>query len=129
MMSIDEEHLTKRRGAERVWHAALHSQAGLRSAWREAAFRQEAILSVIMVPSAIWLGRTWMESAILIASCVAVLVVEVLNTGLEVIVDRIGLEWNELSKRAKDLGSAAVFLSLTFCVGLWMTAVWRFFNA
>ena len=65
----------------------------------------------------------------LIAACVAVRVVEVLNTGLEVIVDRIGLEWNELSKRAKDLGSAAVFLSLTLCASLWMTAFWRFFNA
>lgn len=129
LMKIDDQHLTKRRGLERVWHAALHSRAGLRSAWREAAFRQEAILSAVMIPLACWLGKTWMESAILISACVAVLVVEVLNTGLEVIVDRIGLEWNELSKRAKDLGSAAVFLSLMMCASIWMTALWQFFNA
>lgn len=129
MMPNDNQHLTKRRGLERVWHTALHSHAGLRSAWREAAFRQEVILSAVMIPLACWLGETWVESAVLIAACAAVLVVEVLNTGLEVIVDRIGLEWNELSKRAKDLGSAAVFLSLTLCASLWMTAFWRFFNA
>lgn len=114
-----------RRGLNRVWHAAGYSVAGLRAGWQETAFRQEAIASLIMVPLALWLGRTWVETALLACSVVLVMVVELLNTAVETAIDRIGPEWNHLSKRAKDMGSAAVLLSLLMCIGIWGAALYH----
>lgn len=76
-----------------------------------------------MLPLAFWLGRTWVETALLAASVVLVLVVELLNTAVEAAIDRIGPEWHDLSKRAKDMGSAAVLLSLLLCLGIWVAAL------
>ncbi|MEY4978571.1 MAG: Diacylglycerol kinase [Pseudomonadota bacterium] len=112
----------KRRGLSRVWHASLYSLSGLRLGWHEPAFRQELILAVVMLPAAWALGRNWLETVVLIATLVLVLVVELLNTALESVVDRVGLEWHELSKRAKDMGSAAVLLCLLLCAGTWLSA-------
>jgi diacylglycerol kinase (ATP) len=78
---------------------------------------------MIMLPAAFWLGKSWIETTILIIPVVLVLVVELLNTRIEVAIDRIGLEWHEFSKLAKDLGSAAVLLSLLLCVGVWLAAI------
>ena len=114
-----------RRGLNRVLHAAGYSLAGLRAGWGETAFRQEAIASFFLLPAAFWLGRTWVETALLAASVVLVMVVELLNTAVETAIDRIGPEWHDLSKRAKDMGSAAVLLSLLVCAGIWAAALYN----
>ncbi|MBS0454554.1 MAG: diacylglycerol kinase [Proteobacteria bacterium] len=116
-----------RRGLSRVWHAALISLNGLRAAWGEAAFRQEAILAMVLVPLAFWLGRNWLETAALAGSVVLVMIVELLNTAVEAAIDRIGPEWHDLSKRAKDTGSAAVLLALLVAGGIWAAALWHRF--
>lgn len=116
-----------RRGLSRVWHAFGYSLAGLRAGWGETAFRQEAIASVVLLPAAVWLGTTWVETAVLAGTVVLIMIVELLNTGIETAIDRIGPEWHDLSKRAKDMGSAAVLLSLVLCAGTWTLALyWRF---
>ncbi|WP_219219910.1 diacylglycerol kinase [Variovorax boronicumulans] len=117
-----------RTGLRRVWHAALISIDGYRAGWREPAFRQEVVCAVVMLPAAFWVGRSWVESALLIATVVLVLVVELLNSGIEAAIDRIGPEWHSFSKDAKDMGSAAVLLSILLCGGVWLAALWqRFF--
>ena len=118
-----------RRGLSRMWHAAGFSVAGLRAGWNETAFRQEALASLIMVPAAFWLGRNWMETVLLAGTVLLVLIVELLNTGIEAAIDRIGPEWHELSKRAKDMGSAAVLLCLLLCAGTWTLALAGRFGA
>jgi diacylglycerol kinase (ATP) len=115
-----------RTGLDRVIHATGYSMAGLRCAYRgESAFRQELWLALIMAPFAFWLGRSWVEVALLLASLLLVLIVELLNSGIEAAIDRVSLEWHELSKRAKDLASAAVFISLVLCAGIWLAALWQ----
>ncbi len=113
-----------RSGVSRMWHAFGYSVAGLRSGWGETAFRQEALAAIVMVPLAFWVGQTWVETALLAGSVMLVMVVELLNTGIETAIDRIGPEWHDLSKRAKDMGSAAVLLSLVLCVAIWLAAAW-----
>jgi len=114
---------SKHHGLRRVWHAARYSWAGLRAGWQEPAFRQEALLAMVLLPAAVWLGRSWVETVLLIGAVVAVLVVELLNTAIESVVDRVGPEWHALSKRAKDMGSAAVLLTLLLCSGVWVAAL------
>lgn len=111
-----------RTGLNRVLHAAGYSVAGLRAGWGETAFRQEAILAIVLLPLSFWLGRSWVETALLAGSVLIVMIVELLNTGIETAIDRIGPEWHALSKRAKDMGSAAVLLSLLLCGGIWIAA-------
>jgi diacylglycerol kinase (ATP) len=118
----------QRTGLSRLWHALGYSLAGLRAGWGETAFRQEALAALVMLPLAFWLGRTWMEIALLAGSVMLVMVVELLNTGIETAIDRIGPEWHDLSKRAKDMGSAAVLLSLLLCLGVWAAAAWHRFS-
>ncbi len=113
-----------RTGWRRVAHAFGYSLAGLRAGWGETAFRQEAIAAVVMLPAAWWLGTTWVEVAMLAGTVLLVMMVELLNTGIESAIDRIGPEWHDLSKRAKDMGSAAVLLSLLLCGGTWGGALW-----
>mgnify|MGYP006217914285 CR=1 FL=1 len=118
-----------RTGLTRVWHAFGYSVAGLRSGWGETAFRQEALAAIVMIPLAFWLGQTWVETALLAGSVMLVMMVELLNTGIETAIDRIGPEWHDLSKRAKDMGSAAVLLALLLCIGIWAAALYqRFFH-
>ena len=112
-----------RKGLSRVWHATGYSLAGLRAGWGETAFRQEAIASLVLIPAAFWLGQSWVETALMVASVVMVMVVELLNTAVETAIDRVGPEWHDLSKRAKDMGSAAVLLSLLVCAGIWTAAL------
>jgi diacylglycerol kinase (ATP) len=115
----------ERRGINRVWHATGYSMAGLRAGWGEIAFRQEALAALVLLPVSFWLGSTWVETALLSGSVIALMVVELLNTAIETAIDRIGPEWHDLSKRAKDMGSAAVLLSLVFCAGVWGTAIFQ----
>jgi diacylglycerol kinase (ATP) len=114
----------QRTGLARMWHAFGYSMAGLRAGWHETAFRQEALAAMVLVPLSFWLGRNWVEVTLLAGSVVLVMVVELLNTGIETAIDRIGPEWHDLSKRAKDMGSAAVLLSLLVCTGVWSAALW-----
>jgi diacylglycerol kinase (ATP) len=118
-----------RTGFNRVWHAAGYSIAGLRAGWGETAFRQEALAAVVLVPAAFWIGRSWVEVALLAGSVLIVMIVELLNTGIETAIDRIGPEWHDLSKRAKDMGSAAVLLSLLLAAGIWLAALYQRFWA
>ena len=116
-------------GLRRIINATFFSMAGFRAAWRdEAAFRQELLLCVVLIPSAFWLGRTAVERSLLIGSCLIVLIVELLNTGIENVVDRFGEERHRLSGQAKDLGSAAVFTSLVLTLVIWSLIAWERFG-
>lgn len=117
-----------RTGLDRIRHATGYSFEGLTSAYRgESAFRQETWLAVILVPLAFWIGQTWIETALLAGSVVMVLIVELLNSAVEATVDRISFELHELAKRAKDFGSAAVFLALSVTGAIWAAALWHRF--
>ena len=117
-----------RRGLSRLWHATVYSLHGLRAGWKEPAFRLEALLAMVLVPLAFWLGRNWVEVALLAGSIVVLMIVELLNTALETTIDRIGLERHELSGRAKDMGSAAVMLASLLLIGIWGAALWQKFS-
>ena len=117
---MESSHKSKN-GLQRIWRATFYSAAGFRAALKhEHAFRQELFLCAVLLPFALWLPLIAMERAILIASLLLVLIVELLNSAIEAIVDRVSLDRHDLSKRAKDLGSAAVFLSLTMVVVTWL---------
>jgi len=107
-------------GLTRIIHAGRYSFLGFRAAIRyESAFRQELFLAVLLAPIAYWVGNTAVEYALLLGSLLIVLIVELLNSGIEAVVDRVGSEHHELSGRAKDLGSAAVLLSLLLVCLVW----------
>ena len=112
-----------RSGLARMVFATRHSLAGLRSAWEEPAFRLESLCAVVLLPAAWWVGRGWLETAVLAGTVMIVLIVELLNSAIESAVDRIGPEWHALAKRAKDIGSAAVMLSLILCGVTWAAAL------
>ncbi len=100
--------------------ALIWSMAGIKAAWQnEQAFRWEAIIVLLMMPVGVWLGRTAVERALLIACAMLILITELLNSAVEAVVDRIGPEWHELSKRAKDLGSAAAFIIIITAAVVW----------
>ena len=105
-----------RSGLDRIVRAFGISMKGLRAAWLEKAFRQEVALSVVMIPAALLLGRSWVETMMMLASVGLVLICEIANSALEAVVDRIGPEFHELSGRAKDMGSAIVFVAILLCV-------------
>lgn len=115
-------------GLARIAKAAHFSMLGLRSAWRyESAFRQECLLAIILVPCAFLLAETYTQAALLIAATGLVLVAELLNSAIEAVVDRIGEEHHQLAGRAKDMGSAAVFVSLVIVLATWsLVAIDRF---
>ena len=114
----------------RIIRAARFSLQGIQHAWRyEAAFRQEVAIAAILTPVGLWLGTTPLERALLVGSLVGILIVELLNSAIESAIDRHGDEHHELSGRAKDLGSAAVMLSLVLAGLLWSASAYqRFFS-
>jgi len=117
-----------RTGFDRIVRATGYSITGLRTAYSgESAFRQEFWLAMLLLPLAFWLGGSWIEVVLLAGSVTLVLIVELLNSAVEAAIDRVSFEWHELSKRAKDIGSAAVFLSLLLCAGVWLSALCRHF--
>ena len=119
-MNKDNDPGYKTKGAARLFNATGYSLKGLRVALsRETAFRQEFILCVILIPLAFWWGRSATERILLITTCLVVLIVELVNSALEAVVDRIGTEHHELSGLAKDYGSAAVFISLILVLVVW----------
>jgi diacylglycerol kinase (ATP) len=110
----------KPRGMSRVLRAFASSWHGLAGAFREeAAFRQELGLALVVIPLGLWLGHTGVERALLIAPMLLILVVELLNSAIEATVDRIGFERHALAGLAKDIGSAAVFMSFVLLVAVW----------
>lgn len=116
--------MQKNTGLKRVVMAGVYSFKGLKAAFaNEAAFRQELILALIFVPVAFFIDVSGVERALLISATVLVLIIELLNSAVEAVVDRIGIEKHELSGRAKDLGSAAVLLSLLLWVYVWVEFV------
>jgi diacylglycerol kinase (ATP) len=117
------------KGLKRLVNAFFYSLAGFKAAWKnEEAFRQEILAGIIVVPAGFFLGTTGTQRAILILSYFIILLVELLNTAVEAIVDRVGMEKHELSGRAKDLGSASVLLSICVAVIVWAFVAWdRFF--
>lgn len=115
-------------GIRRIFRATMYSALGLSAAWKnEAAFRQELLLVMVLLPVAVWLGQTGLERAVLIGCLFIVLIVELLNSAIEAAIDRHGHELHELSGRAKDMGSAAVFMSLLLLATVWgLIAAQRF---
>ncbi|MDR5743335.1 diacylglycerol kinase [Caballeronia sp. LZ029] len=118
------------RGFTRAWHAMKNSLYGFRVAIREeSAFRQELTLAAILLPCSLFVPVSPVERAALIVSVLLVLIVELLNSSVEAAIDRISLERHELSKRAKDFGSAAVMVALGVCVITWGLILWPFASA
>jgi diacylglycerol kinase (ATP) len=114
-----------RTGWIRIWDATGYSLNGIKAAWRnEAAFRQEVVLVSVLLPCAWWVGTTLTQRALLVFSLFVVLMVELLNSALETLADRIGTAHHELSGRAKDLGSAAVMVSLVAAAAVWGIVAW-----
>jgi diacylglycerol kinase (ATP) len=107
-------------GLKRVWNALFYSLEGFKAAWRhEDAFRQEAMLAVVLIPLAFFLATAPLQRALMIASVLLVLIVELINSAIEATVDRISLENHALAKRAKDIGSAAVLIALINVLVVW----------
>jgi len=116
-------------GIRRILRATRFSAQGFAQAWQhEAAFRQELVLAIAMTPAAIWLGGTIVEQALLIGVLLLVLIVELFNSAIEAAIDRHGHEHHELSGRAKDMGSAAVFVSLVIVLLVWGAVAWERFG-
>ena len=113
-------------GITRIINATGYSMKGLKSAWiNEAAFRQELLLILLLMPLAFWIGDSLNEILLLVCISWLVVIIEVLNSAVEAVVDRIGSEHHELSGRAKDLGSAAVFIALALNALVWGARVGR----
>ena len=117
------------KGVRRLINACFYTMAGFKATWKsEEAFRQEVVLSVIMIPAGLWIGTTATHRALLVGTCMIVLITELLNSAIETVVDRIGSENHVLSGQAKDMGSAAVFVSLCTTVLVWGLIIYeRFF--
>jgi diacylglycerol kinase (ATP) len=116
------------KGIRRLIKATGYSFRGLAAAFRhETAFEQEVALSLVLIPAALWLGEGGVEQALLIMSWLLVLMFELVNSGIEAVVDRVGTEFHELSGRAKDVGSAAVLLALVNAAVVWLLVLTDFF--
>lgn len=114
------------KGFTRVIKAAGYSLKGLKAAWiNEAAFRQESVAAVLAVIIACWLDISYVDRLLLISSVVMVAIVELINSAIEAVVDRVGSEYHELSGRAKDIGSAAVFITIGLALVIWVTVLWQ----
>lgn len=112
-------------GLVRLWNALGYSRDGIGAAWKnEAAFREEVLLAFVAIPLALYLGRSGGDRALLVGSIILVLIVEILNSAVEAVVDKASPEKHELAKRAKDMGSAAVLLSLINAVAVWACVLW-----
>ncbi|WP_277184520.1 diacylglycerol kinase [Caballeronia sp. BR00000012568055] len=120
--SAETQSKLKRQGVLRGWFALRHSRDGIAATWREeSAFRQEVCVAAILLPVAMLMPLSAVERVLLAASVLLVLLVELINSALEAVVDRISLERHELSGRAKDCGSAAVTVAILICALTWAT--------
>ena len=113
-----------KKGLVRLWNALGYSRDGIAAAWKnEAAFREEILLAAVSIPLAIFLGKNGVDRALLIGSILLILIVEILNSALEAVVDKASPEKHELAKRAKDIGSAAVLIGLVNVVIVWVLVI------
>lgn len=113
-------------GLTRIYKAAGYSVKGLTAAWKnEAAFRQEMVAAILAIILAFWLDVDAITRILLIGSVVLVIIIEIINSAIEAVVDRIGSEFHELSGRAKDMGSAAVSLAILLALFIWITVLWQ----
>ena len=120
-MAVEESPHKGKTGLTRIWNAFLYSLAGLRAAFlHEDAFRQEVLLAAVLIPTALLLPASGAGKALMIGTVLLVLIVELLNSAIEAAVDRVSLEDHQLAKRAKDIGSAAVFVSLVSVPAVWL---------
>ena len=120
------EEFKGKQGLTRLINALGYSKDGLAAAWKnEAAFREEVLLAAVAFPLAFYLGQTGIERALLAGSILFILIVEILNSAVEAVVDKASPEKHELAKRAKDMGSAAVLLSLLNAAVIWACVLWR----
>ncbi|MBS0438713.1 MAG: diacylglycerol kinase [Proteobacteria bacterium] len=117
---------TEPRGPRQIWKALVWSGKGLRAGWTyEASFRLEVYVCVIVIPLGLWLGHGALEKALLCGSPILVLSAELLNSAIEAVVDKVSPEFNELAGRAKDMGSAAVFLLMLNVLLCWTLVLWQ----
>ncbi len=117
---------TSHKGLKRIYNAFFYSMSGLYLTWKnEEAFRQEVLLAIVLIPTAFWLGENITQIVLLVLPVFIVLITELFNTAVEAAIDRISDEQHELSKRAKDIGSAAVFVSLTILVIVWSLVLYE----
>lgn len=127
----DSEGSIAPRSVVRIWHALRWSLNGLRQCWRlESSFRLEVYLALPLAPLGLWLGNGGTEKVLLVGCLLLVIAAEVMNSAIEAVVDRWGPEWHEMAGRAKDMGSAAVFVLMMNVVFTWAVLLWpRFFAA
>ncbi len=119
------EEFKGKQGLTRLFNALGYSRDGIAAAWKnEAAFREEVILAAVAIPLAFYLGKTGVERALLVGSIVFILIVEILNSAVEAVVDKASPEKHDLAKRAKDMGSAAVLFSLINAALIWACVLW-----
>lgn len=118
-------HQIKRTGIKRFYFATKYSMQGINAAWKEEpAFRYEVSALVVMLPAAFWLAQSGLQLALLLSCCFLVLAFEIVNSAIEAVVDRWGPEYHELAGRAKDMGSAAVFMMLNMTWVVWAGVAW-----
>lgn len=126
-MSVPEEpkiNKPKPQGFKRVFSTLCYSIKGLRSAWKyEESFRLEVYVALLALPCSLLIGRNWVEYVLLLGSLMFVLIIELLNSALETTIDRISTDFHELSGRAKDIGSAAAFLSMLMAGIIWLSLI------
>lgn len=123
-MSLQESPFKGKTGLTRLWNAFFYSLDGFKAAYRhEDAFRQEVLLAAVLIPLAFFVGDGGIERALLIASVLLLLIVELINSAIEATVDRISLENHSLAKRAKDIGSASVLLAIILMVAVWALVI------
>lgn len=114
-----------KKGLTRLWNALGYSRDGIGAAWtNEAAFREEILLAAVTIPLAFYLGKNGVERALMIGAILLILIVEILNSAVEAVVDKASPEKSELAKRAKDMGSAAVLFSLINAAVIWACVLW-----
>jgi len=114
-----------KKGLVRLWNALGYSRDGILAAWRhEAAFREEIVLATITIPLALYLGHTGVDRALMVGSIILILIVEILNSAVEAVVDKASPEKHDLAKRAKDMGSAAVLFSVINAGVIWACVLW-----
>ena len=119
------EEFKGKQGLTRLFNALGYSRDGIAAAWKnEAAFREEVILAAVAIPLAFYLGKTGVERALLVGSIVFILIVEILNSAVEAVVDKASPEKHDLAKRAKGMGSAAVLFSLINAAVIWACVLW-----
>jgi diacylglycerol kinase (ATP) len=124
-MPADPHKYDKTTGFRHLRNASQNSLQGLTAAWRnETAFRQASTMTILLTPIGIWLGTTGVERALLVGSLLLMLMVELLNSGVEAVVDRVGLERHALSGIAKDVASAAVAIAILNAVIVWLLVLW-----